>query len=216
MINEKDYERFFHHGINNKEELKEGIICFANQEVYNNNQNLDWYETPNSYFMKELIKKATGIYTQAVRFIDLNDRENSLQYDVNKVQIEFLIRTKIIELLQQNKMYESKAGIHFYTQDFNKLNGGTVYVYGKGIDGEEGWTKKIYKILKELDKLEKDDKLEYYDRWLQTKIARARDRENKEELEMLDKVYETFSKRKKRQKQAQIKKSKDEDSIVIE
>lgn len=206
MINEKDYERFFYHGIDNKEELKEGILCFANQEVYNNNQNLDWYKTPNSYFINELLKRATSTYKQAVRFIDLNDRENSLEYDVDEKKIDLILRRKIIELIQRKTMYVSKAGVFFYTGHFEKLSGGIGFEYGKGLTGEIGWTKKIYGILKELNKLESDDKLEYYDRWLQTKIARARDRKNGEELEMLDEVYDTFIKRKERQKQVQEKK----------
>ena len=73
------------------------------------------------------------------------------------------------------------------------------YDYIDGVIGEEAWTKKIYNILISLGILEKEDKLEYYNKWLYTKLQIAKARNNKKEIEKMETVYQIFQERKKKQ-----------------
>lgn len=202
MINNKDFKRFFFYGIDNMEELKEGILYFASQELYAKKySSYNIYEIPNKILIDEMLKIANKRYRHAIRFINLNDIDNDFEYDidVNKSYLE--LKEKIQELLEENKIIESKAGVFFTREEEKKLQGGRYYQYGYG---EDGWTKKVYDILSELDEMERTNNNQYYEYWIRTKLKRAEDRveklekrtlqqeDLKGEVEKVKRAYEIF------------------------
>lgn len=205
-INEQDFERFFFHGIENKKTLDLSVIFFAISEVNSQIGGLqNLYNIPNEELEKKIINLANERYRHIERFINYNDIEYNLNYNVNSRKTEDMLKQRIIDLIQEKLIIVTQAGIFFdkyeigkqgYSQD---LYGNMGYDYIDGVIGEEAWTKKIYNILISLGILEKEDKLEYYNKWLYTKLQRAKARNNKKEIEKMEKVYQIFQERKKKQ-----------------
>ena len=207
-INEKDFERFFFYGIENKKALDLSVIFFSIIEINSKIEGLqNLYDIPNEDLLNKIVILANNRYKQIERFINYNDQEYNLKYRVDSVKTEKIIKRMIETLIQENLIMITKAGIYFnkyeicsqgYSYD---VYGDLRYDYAKGLIGEEAWTRKIYNILINLEKLEKENILEYYDRWLFTKLQRAKSREDKQEIEKMEKVYKIFQERKQKQLQ---------------
>ena len=108
---EKKLEEKFYYGYDNREEVLEAMIYFANHELHqkkakDKNYSLrQEYITSKEPFWKENVKRATQLYTQFYRFVDLND----ILYDKNgrpytkSEEIKRLIYTAISRC--RNKVY---------------------------------------------------------------------------------------------------------------
>lgn len=189
-IDSERFKRFFFYGIENKRELKEGILCFSSNKVYKAHSNENWYAIPNEQLESEIIQEATKRYKQFYRFVTLNDESNNFRFDVDIQKIEEELEEEIRLLKQEGKVIETKAGTFFIKERENLLKGGQYYVYGEGLKGEVGWTKQIYDVLGELEEIEKEDRIEYQEYWLLTKLARAVNRFDREEALKVKNAYE--------------------------
>lgn len=180
-IREEVFKRFFFDGIEDKEEVKDGILYFSSKKVYASHVKENWYTIPNEQFESEILDEASKKYRQFYRFVILNDTSNT---DTSYVKIQDLrkeLQERIQLLRQRQEIIDTKAGVFFVRRREKELMGGANYVLGKGIQGEEGWTKQIYDILERLEELEKEDKKQYQEYWLLAKRARDVNRVNKEE-----------------------------------
>ena len=193
LLKSETYKRFFYHGIENKEEMKEGILYFSSREIYEKHQNENWYKISNEMIIKEL---ATSRYRQFYRFSILNDEYNRCNFNVDYNKINQELQEKVKELLESGKMINTKAGIFFIREESQRLNSMPYYVYGRGLLGEQGWTKQIYNILINLEKLENENILEYYECWMNTKLQRVVGRANTEEIRYTQRAYQLFQERK--------------------
>lgn len=199
-INKETFARFFFEGIENKEELEEGILYFSLHKVYQKHSEENWFEIPNEQIVEEMIEQAKGKYKQYYRFIKLNDKINSMDYDVNMEKIVTAIKEKLQKFLEEGKAIWTKAGVFFIREEEQRLQGGTYFDLKKGIQGEEGWTKQMYRIFTQLEQLEKEDIIKYYEYWLKTKRQRCISRGSPEkETKLIEKAFEVFEKRKQEQ-----------------
>lgn len=207
-INKETFARFFFEGIENKEELEEGILYFSLHNVYKKHSEENWFEIPNEQIVEEMIEQAKGKYKQYYRFIKLNDKINSMDYDVNMEKIVTEIKEKLQKFIEEGKVIWTKAGVLFVREEEQRLQGGTYFDLKKGIQGEEGWTKQMYRIFTQLEQLEKENIMKYYEYWLKTKMQRSihRDIPDDDERKMITKAFEVFEKR----KQEQIEKEQQE------
>lgn len=107
-LNKAKYKKYFFDGIENREELLEGILYFSYfNDVFKKNIEIQ-RETNDEKILtgkeeKEmLVQRATEVYKQFHRFIELNDMPNIYNYKraENLEEIEQKIRAKIEELLK--------------------------------------------------------------------------------------------------------------------
>ena len=196
---EKKLEEKFYYGYDNREEVLEAMIYFANHELHqkkakDKNYSLrQEYTTPKEPFWKENVKRATQLYTQFYRFVDLNDipspRRNDpshyFSYDIGMTEEEMQeqVEKKMLEMVKTKRLYIYPAGIYI----------------ARGIEEKATiFHQDDYELLCQLEELENTDKLEYYDKWITTKWQRALHADKKDdEFETINKVYETFQERKR-------------------
>ena len=196
-IDSEKFKRFFFYGIENKRELREGILCFSSKKVYKKHYNQDWYPIPNEQLESEIIQEAINRYRQFYRFVTLNDESNNFRLDVDIQKVKEELEEEMRLLKAEKKVIETKAGTFFIRERENLLEGGPHYVYGESLKGEAGWTRQIYDILGELEEIEKENSIEYQEYWLLTKLARAVNRFDREEALRVKKAYEKLSERQK-------------------
>ena len=161
-IDSEKFKRFFFHGIENKTEVEEGILYFSMKEVYKKYSLEDYYAIPNQELESEIIQEALKKYRQFAIFVTLNDENNTEISDINIEELRKELQEKMQELKNEKKVIDTKAGIFFTRERESFLEGGSIYVYGEGLKGEEGWTKQIYDILGKLEAIEEEDSQEYY------------------------------------------------------
>ena len=196
---EKKLEEKFYYGYDNREEVLEAMIYFANHELHqkkakDKNYSLrQEYTTPKEPFWKENVKRATQLYTQFYRFVDLNDipspRRNDpshyFSYDIGMTEEEMQeqVEKKMLEMVKTKRLYIYPAGIYI----------------ARGIEEKATiFHQDDYELLCQLEELENTDKLEYYNKWITTKWQRALHADKKDdEFETINKVYETFQERKR-------------------
>ena len=60
------------------------------------------------------------------------------------------------------------------------------------------WSKRVFYILQQLKELEEQDKIAYYEKWLEVRVARSKNRNvvEKEEIEIMERIKEQFDERK--------------------
>lgn len=198
LLNDETYKRFFFNGIDNIDEVKEGIIYFVSKKVYNDHKDENWYELSNNVILEEIKEEAIEKYRQFYRFVTLNDKDKDFQFDVDIEQLSVEIQNTIDYLMSTNKMISTKAGVFITREEAERLDSKPYYVYGEGMKGEEGWTKQIYKILGYLEDLEKSDMLKYYGYWLDTKMYRAYNRGDLKELPYIAEACRLYRERKQK------------------
>ena len=117
---EKKLEEKFYYGYDNREEVLEAMIYFANHELHqkkakDKNYSLrQEYTTPKEPFWKENVKRATQLYTQFYRFVDLNDipspRRNDpshyFSYDIGMTEEEMQVQVekKMLEMVKTKRL----------------------------------------------------------------------------------------------------------------
>lgn len=198
-IDNQTFQRFFFCGINDQEELKEGILYFSAKRVYKRHRFENWYEIPNEQLEQEIIQEATPMYRQFYKFIRLNDKRNNPITNVSLEQVEKQVKRQMQLLKKEKKVIDTKAGVFFVRDREKLLEGGRQYILGESLTGEEGWTKQIYNILEKLDCMEKESQEEYDVYLYIAKLARAMKRNN-EEAQRIRQDYEKAKEKLERKK----------------
>lgn len=218
LLEDKAYKRFFFSGINDEEAVKEGIIYYASQKVYDRLSNKDWYKIPNTKLLEGIINEAFPKYRQFYRFVILNNYYKSCEFDVDNNQliqdierkISFLLKSKRkigrenqetgeTEIIEIDRMISTKSGIFFSKEEVEFFNfNQKPYKYGWNIRGEYAWTRQIYDILEKLENIESTNLVQYYDYWIHTKLQRVINKESPDESEIayVKKACEEFETRK--------------------
>lgn len=171
--------------LNDKPEIIDQVVCLTSMDIND--------DIPNEFILRPAIKVKDIPGATNIRLIE-GDDEDIL--DVNTEDLEQQLEQEIQRLKAEGKLIESKAGVFFERKTEEKLKGGSKYVYGKGLVGEDGWTKQIYDILKKLEVIEKQNEVEYQDYLLLTKLARTVNRCDREEAERIKQKIEERAKRK--------------------
>lgn len=177
------YRQFYRFVIlNDKPEMIDEVICRTSDD-----------DTPDESVLQPAIKIKDIAGGDSTRLIEGDDEDF---VDVNMEDLKQQLEKEIQRLKAEGKLIESKAGVFFGREIEAKLKGGAKYVYGKGLVGEDGWTKQIFEILEQLEEIERQDKEEYQDYLYLTKFARAVNRFDKQEAERLNKKIEERKKKK--------------------
>lgn len=203
-IDNQKFKRFFFFGIENKQELKEGILYFSANKIYKKYRFENWYHIPNEQLEKEILQEAIPKYRQFYKFVILNDSSNNPITDVSIEEVEKELKDQMQLLRLEKKVIDTKAGVFFVRQTEEFLKGGQQYIYGEGLIGEEGWTKQIYDILEKLEVMEKENQEEYDIYLYLVKLARAMGREDEVEAQRIRQFYEKAKKKLEGKKNMEI------------
>ena len=232
LLEDKTYKRFFCSGIDDEEAVKEGVIYYASQKVYDRLRDKDWYKIPNNKLLEQIINEALPKYRQFYRFIILNNNYKSCEFDVDNSQlvqememkIDFWLNNKRkierknqetgkTEIIEIDRMINTKAGIFFTREEVEELNFNQMpYKYGWNQPGEVAWTRQIYDILERLGNIESTNIVQYYDYWIHTKLQRVINKKPSDasEIAYVQKDCEEFEKRKQAIEAKQSNKQKEQ------
>ncbi len=202
MWTQKDEERlekFCYYGFSNRDVMQDAIIFFTNHEILMKRPLEDIYKIPLEKNLEQLCTNASKIYRQFYRFIYLHDsneekgkysRQNFSNEAEEKQGIKLKIQTRIQELIKSEKILPTKAGIYFSREQERYFS--REYCYQESHFGTENawWTFEMYELLVKLDNLEQESRLQYYNKWLFTKLKRAKS--NNESLEKIKKIEEAY------------------------
>ncbi len=196
---DKNYPVFFYHGIDNKKEVIQSIFYYHTKELSEIMPQMEEKQ------QKELLKReAKKTYKQFYRFVDLNDasvEEKDLNHYAGKVdnqKLEEILEEQLEEIIQMQR--QNRGNLPGENQPEEPLscykcieaNGIEKKFDRKENDGTGCWTQKIFDELKKLEALQREDPIAYYEKWLETKLYRARERNDATEIEMVRKIYQAF------------------------
>ena len=166
---EKVYDEYFCHGIEGRDELLEGIIFFSHNSEIARIQKTKFNKIiKDKTELERTVERATDIYLQFYRFVDLNDRDKVPHYyhlenerELRK-NIEMQIKNKIQQLQQQNDDYmfisnqERSQNPQRYDEDGNQRDNRI-----RRIKEERAVNDKINRAIKDEEKLRKRELNDY-------------------------------------------------------
>lgn len=174
---QKVYDEYFCHGIEGRDELLEGIIFFSHNSEIARIQKTNYNKViRNKSELERTVERATDIYLQFYRFVDLNDRDKVPHYyhlenerELRK-SIEMQIRNKLKQLENSNDDYmfisnqERSQNPQRYDEDGRQRDNRI-----RRIKEERAVNEKINKAIKDKEtlrkrELDKDEKNEIYDK----------------------------------------------------
>ena len=223
-FDEKKFDQYFLHGMENRYDLLEGIMYYTNRDLTNKYLELaDGEFFPTKEEKIEIWKRETAkIYEQLYRFIYVLDGEDGrFDYSLRteeKEEINEMIE-EILQRLQgkdqnedeensenQNEENQDEKGVLLFFKRgifFNDRCNEDARVRGLTYDKVRGytWTGEVYRILQQLEFMERIDGYQYYKRWLQAKIGRLKT------SNQLEEIYENFFNRKPKIEEKDVEKS---------
>ena len=226
-FDEKKFDQYFLHGMENRYDLLEGIMYYTNRDLTDkylelvNGENFPTKEEKIEIWKRETAKK----YEQLHRFIYVLDGEDG-RFDYSlRTEEKTKINEMIEEILQrlqstdkdeekqdeENKENEDEKGILLFFKRGIFFNDRTNDAKGLTYDKVRGytWTGEVYKVLQQLEFMERIDGYQYYKRWLQAKIGRLKvsNQYPEEKISKLEEIYENFFNRKPRIEEKNVEKS---------
>ncbi len=231
-FDEKKFDQYFLHGMENRYDLLEGIMYYTNRDLTNKYLELaDGEFFPTKEEKIEIWKRETAkIYEQLYRFIYVLDGEDGrFDYSLRteeKEEINEMIE-EILQRLQgkdqnedeensenQNEENQDEKGVLLFFKRgifFNDRCNEDARVRGLTYDKVRGytWTGEVYRILQQLEFMERIDGYQYYKRWLQAKIGRLKTSNQypEEKISKLEEIYENFFNRKPKIEEKDVEKS---------
>lgn len=199
-FNERKFDQYFFHGIDNRQALLIGMMLYANRDV--NKENVDLHVKgifpTKEENLEKLRKKLQEKFIHLYRFIYMLDKvDNRFDYHLSPEE-EKKVNQMVDEVIQQqiddDMLRFIKSGIFFYDK-YNKEREERRKKEGKGkgyINLQEHiWTREVYEVIRELECMEELDKYQYYQRWIQAKIARIKETKQypEEKIKELEEIY---------------------------
>ena len=209
-FDEKKFDQYFLHGMDNREGLLEGFVFCANTHLTRDKYwKLSFEENfPTIVEMLESLKEeVVKKYEQVYRYIYLFDGEdNRFDYHLTpeeKQRVEEMVEDKIQELMIGNRFIYARRGLTFNDRLFDEDKIKRTYDKARDLV----WVEEVYKVIEQLGFMERTDHYQYYSRWLQAKMGRLEEskRYKKEDLEELKKIYRTHFKTKEQKKGNEVK-----------
>lgn len=231
------FDQYFLHGMENRYDLLEGLMYYTNRKLTDKYLELaDGENFPTKEEKIEIWKReAAKNYEQLYRFIYVLDGEDGrFDYSLRteeKEEINEMIE-EILQRLQgkdqdedkensesqnkenQNEENQDEKGVlSFFKRGifFNDRSNEDARVRGLTYDKVRGytWTGEVYKVLQQLEFMERIDGYQYYKRWLQAKIGRLKTSNQypEEKISKLEEIYENFFNRKQKIEKKDVEKS---------
>lgn len=205
-FNDKKFDQYFFHGIDNRQDLLKGIMFYTNRDA--NKENVDLHVKgifpTKEENLEKLRKKLQEKFIHLYRFVYMLDRvDNRFDYHLSHEE-EKKINQMVDEVIQQqiddDMLRFIKSGIFFYDrydekrEEKRKKEGKK----GKGYINlqEHIWTREVYEVIRDLERMEELDKYQYYKRWVQAKIARLKETKQypEERIKKLEEIYKIHEK----------------------
>ncbi len=228
----KKFDQYFLHGMENRYDLLEGLMYYTNRKLTDKYLELaDGENFPTKEEKIEIWKRETAKnYEQLYRFIYVLDGEDGrFDYSLRTEEKE-KINEMIEEILQrlqgkdqdedkensesQDKENQDGKGVLLFFKRgifFNDRSNEDARVRGLTYDKVRGytWTGEVYKVLQQLEFMERIDGYQYYKRWLQAKIGRLKTSNQypEEKISKLEEIYENFFNRKQKIEKKDVEKS---------
>lgn len=214
QLNRDNFEKYFFYGMENKDEVVKWIIVNG-AKMLTNIHRAKKFELEKDGYEKDK-QTILELIVQLERFTSLHDDSEDRQYfyeDINpnskKVQQMFNQHFSEIEKSRAISCvkYTDFSGIFFATHGYTKevqekygIYSGEQYLNKLRKSVESAWGEDVFNILWYLNELEKENSYEYYSLFLDTKYARAINRNRTEmgderEIHEIRNVYRKFLKR---------------------
>ena len=208
-FDEKKFDQYFLHGMENRYDLLEGIMYYTNRDLTAKYLELVNGENfPTTGEKLEILKReTTKKYEQLYRFIYVLDGEDArFDYTLRaeeEEQINEMVEDTLQGLIDKEELLFFKRGIFFN----DRTNDAKGFTYDK-VRGYT-WTGEVYKVLQQLEFMERIDGYQYYKRWLQAKICRLKvsNQYAKGKISKLEEIYENFFNGKQRIEEKNAEKS---------
>ena len=208
-FDEKKFDQYFLHGMENRYDLLEGIMYYTNRDLTAKYLELVNGENfPTTGEKLEILKReTTKKYEQLYRFIYVLDGEDArFDYTLRaeeEEQINEMVEDTLQGLIDKEELLFFKRGIFFN----DRTNDAKGFTYDK-VRGYT-WTGEVYKVLQQLEFMERIDGYQYYKRWLQAKICRLKvsNQYPKGKISKLEEIYENFFNGKQRIEEKNAEKS---------
>ena len=211
-FDEKKFNQYFLHGLENRSDLLEGIMYYTNRGLTNKYLDLkDGEIFPTTEEKIEILKRETAKnYEQLYRFIYVLDGEDA-RFDYHlrpeeKERIKQMVEETFQCLKDKEALLFFKRGIFFNDRgnDDARVKGFT-YDKARGIT----WTRDVYKVIRQLEFIERADGYQHYKRWLQAKIMRLKESKQypEEKISKIEEIYEKFFDMRPRIEQQGVEKS---------
>lgn len=196
-FNQKDFEKYFFYGMENRDVLLEGIIYYTNRNLTRKYLKIKQTENllPLEKQLENLKRKAIINCEQLYRFIDIAERVDSnftcKLKEEEKKEIQEKVLNKIKQLIADNMFLFFPRGI-FYDDRIHREDPES-FGRVKRIEGYR-WTEEVYKVLVQLNYMQKINPTEYYRKWVQAKLSRLKvsGRYSKEDLAKIEEISQNI------------------------
>ncbi len=209
-LNKDNFEKYFFYGMENKDIVVKWIIINITKQLEGTHTSLDNDNEKKRY---ELDKEAIlELIVQLERFTSLHDNSENRKYFYQDINTESLSVNKMFNKnLQDIKdvgaistvIYPNFSGIFFNSHPYpekHNLYTGQQYIEQLRNNPDTSWGEEVFDILNYLLELEKENTFNYYSLFLDSKYARAIDRNRNgitddREIHEIRNVYRKFLKR---------------------
>ncbi|MCI8482490.1 MAG: hypothetical protein HFJ27_05525 [Clostridia bacterium] len=217
-LNILNFEKYFFFGLVNKEEVIKWIIINVAKIRSNTNKEIDQEQEKTGYEKDK--EKILDLIVQLERFTSLHDDTENRQYFYDSVNrdsetVQKMFNKILCEIEKKGAIIVAKEpqlpmpGIFFNARPYSKtvqekydVYSGEQYINYLRSSPNTSWGEELFDILCYLQELEHENRFEYYSLFLDSKYARAIDR-NKNNAQVADdreiheirNVYRKFLKR---------------------
>lgn len=182
QLNKEWFEKYFFYGLKNKDEVVKWIIVNGAKKLVGKHKELDKDDQKTNYEKdRETILE---LIVQLERFTSLHDDPEHRQYFYNDLTIHSehvhqIFNKNAIEIEKTKAVsfvtYRPVSGIFFNTKQYSYEVQEKYQVYsGQELLARFGnWVKEVYEVLCYLSEIEKENRIEYYLMFLDSKYGRA-------------------------------------------
>ena len=182
QLNKVWFEKYFFYGLENKNEVVKWIIVNGAKKLVGKHKELD-KDTQKTNYEKDR-ETILELIVQLERFTSLHDDPKHRQYfyhnlTIHSEQVYQIFNKNAIEIEKTKAVcfvtYRPVSGIFFNTKKYSYKVQEKYQVYS----GEEllarfgSWVEEVYEVLCYLSEIEKENRIEYYLMFLDSKYGRA-------------------------------------------
>ncbi len=192
-LNKEHFEKYFFYGLENKGEIVKWIIATTAKKFQDTHIKLDEKNGKMRYETDQ--EAALELIVQLERFTTLHDNPEHREYfydsiNTNSTNVHQMFNQIVPEIKKHRGIsfvtWRPVSGIYFNTHLYlgeaykkYKKCSGEQYIQYLREEVDSAWGKEVLDILYYLKELEKENKFEYYSLFLDSKYARAIDRNRK-------------------------------------
>ena len=182
------FEKYFFHGLENRDEIVKWIIVKGAKKLEGTHKQLDARYEKMGYEKDQ--ETMLELIVQLERFTSLHDDPDNRKYfydeiNTDSIQVHHMFNRNLPQIKRTNAIsfvtYRPVSGIYLNNREYpeeirEKYSKCSGEQFLDKLRENSAWAGEVYDILCYLNELEKKDRLEYYSLFLDSKYARAIDR----------------------------------------